>query len=309
MSSAVGNEEYPGNFWGKPIPPSLLRMATEQVATKDKEEKTMTQKHFEDVDFDDDAEVAVATQTEINTADPTDAELLEEENAAAYDEESEYEAAADVDAEDEDDEFSPEEGDAAEVEYAEAEETEDDEAVSSPDELEENVAATAAKPRKREKPMTGKITLSDRIRKEIASRKEAGKSLRGVDIRTALERKGYPVSAAQISQILKKEGIPQIGRGPSKNKDKLAAVETEPTSKPEKRRGRRPREAAKVATQPAAPIEPRARKKQTPLHLPSHDVPTARLLEQLARAQAELLAANVEFIKRLYSVLDELTPD
>jgi hypothetical protein len=62
-----------------------------------------------------------------------------------------------------------------------------------------------------------KMTLSDRIRQDIQRRVDAGEEVRGKDVVQNLAAKGFKVSPAQVSQIIKKMGVKSAGRtGPRK---------------------------------------------------------------------------------------------
>ena len=96
--------------------------------------------------------------------------------------------------------------------------------------------------------MAEKKSMSDYVRDEITARKASGDSLRGVDIVNAMAKKKIKVSAAQVSQLLKKAGVSQKARG---KRAGAAAAPTEKLRVAEKTRRAEPKpSAAKVAKAP-----------------------------------------------------------
>jgi hypothetical protein len=215
MRDGAGTPLDPANLWGKPDP-----RKSAQVQTDEKKEKDVSgiDADLENDEIDVDAELEAEATLEAEIGDAA--------------EEADYE-----------NEFDPEEGDDDEVDEddadAELEETESDvEAETDADETAESTSdeagdddespavvskTTATSSRKRE--MTDKKTsLSDHIRSEIARRQEAGEELRGKDIVASLASRRIKVSPAQVSQILKKEGLSSGTRG---RKPKAAVADGE----------------------------------------------------------------------------------
>jgi hypothetical protein len=129
-----------------------------------------------------------------------------------------------------------------------------------------------------------KKSMSDHVRDEISRRQESGDSLRGVDIVNALAKKGVKVSAAQVSQLLKKAGVSAKARGPKKAK---AAAEE--------------RSRAAVSTKKAAE-PPRAAPKARPVG--GTDMPMPQL-----KAAKEFLAAvgdSYEEARRVLGLHEQL---
>lgn len=193
---------HPANLWGKPLPKSLSR------PIKDVQEEKMI--HDEEDD-----EPITDVRAELDRMDePTDDDLINESEED------------DVDGVD----FEPEAGDVvvaeAEDELEEDEESESEEvgaAVAT--EEEEVVAETPRKKRETAMAETKKMSISDHVREEIARRQKSGDSLRGVDIVNALAARKITVSAAQVSQLLKKSGVTPKARGTRKAKAPVAAGE------------------------------------------------------------------------------------
>ena len=136
-------------------------------------------------------------------------EELDESADPEHEEEAEPVVAEDVedpddeedDAEDDDEEDDEDEGYASATSAVDAEEDDD----------EDNEKAPKMSDKK-------KKSMSDHVRAEIARRQEAGASLRGVDIIQALAKRSINVSAAQVSQLLKKEGVSSKSRNPRRTK-------------------------------------------------------------------------------------------
>lgn len=258
MKDGAGTPLNPANLWGKPDP--RASSTKEQKVSR----RIAEEEQFEDDDVDLDAELDAAEEEG----------QLDEDIEAGED---------DIAAEEDDSDFDPEEGDtsdetenseeyaAEETVVAEAEDADseleaddsvqaesvDDEAEVDDDDTyadDEVVTAPAATNRKRDM-AEKKTTLSDHIRAEIKRRKDSGASLRGKDILEALARRNITVSAAQISQIMKKEGVP-----PGKPGRRPAAVEAEGRSRDALQRKRQPVPAkpAAKATERAASKLPRA---------------------------------------------------
>lgn len=196
---------HPANLWGKPLPKSLSR------PTKDAKEEKMI--HDEEAD----EPVGRNVRAELENMDePTDDDLIDEENG-------------------DDEDFEPETGDNATEEVVaedDSEQEEDEESESNEigatvvTEDEEVVVVTTTRTKKGPAMAeTKKKSISDHVRDEIARRQESGDSLRGVDIVTALAARKITVSPAQVSQLLKKAGVAAKARGPRKVKAAAASHE------------------------------------------------------------------------------------
>jgi len=191
--ATAGELVSPANLWGKPLP----RIPTGRAAAEKPEGKG-TRMHPDDddeIDSDVDAELAEAEEV-----DEPELEVEEDDEDGA-----ELETSDEPESEEDDDE----EDDA--VEDFEDEEGGDD---SVADAAESSVEAAESAPRERKSRTTVKVdamaekkTMSDHVRDEIAARKRAGESLRGVDIVAALAKRKIKVSPAQVSQLLKKAGM------------------------------------------------------------------------------------------------------
>jgi hypothetical protein len=215
----TGGLVSPENLWGKPLKRPPGKSVEEPV-------KGATGMRADDEDAMEDEEIDV--DDELATAD----EEADEEEETEYDDAT---ASVDDDDDDEDDEEDDEEGEEGEVdelEYApeagdgadeEADENvvsavdgdkvEDEEAEETDADEDAGYAATHTESRKRSMADKKKVSLSDHVRAEIDKRQNAGASLRGVDIVAALEKRGIAVSAAQVSQLLKKAGLGGSPRG------------------------------------------------------------------------------------------------
>jgi hypothetical protein len=229
----TGGIVSPANLWGKPLP----RVPNKPTATE--EGKAARMLPDEKIDSDVDAE--------LEEDEPTAAELAEEDSVEDEDEVSTVEATGgdeDEDAE-EDDEFESEEGDDDDADVSDVA----DEGANSVDsavdvdEVPVPAATKAGATPKVMKKMAEKKSISDHVRDEIADRKSAGESLRGVDIVNALAKRKIKVSPAQVSQLLKKAGVSQKARGGRKA---VAVAATEP-------RSRSALKAKKVETRQQAP--------------------------------------------------------
>lgn len=201
-------QQNPSSLWGKPLPANLKDLLAKEpkMATEEYEDEFDP----ETADVADELEEGVDADDYLESADANEAAYTENEDG------------------DEEDAYDAEDGDDAEVEYVESEAADTSEDPSHDDEVvaeEQQVI----KQKKGEKAM--KKRGSDYIREEIAKRREAGDSLRGVDIVKALAKKKVTVSAAQVSQLLKAEGVPSSGRGrpaatkaPPKKREPVAAA-------------------------------------------------------------------------------------
>lgn len=204
VKEGAGAPINPANLWGKPDPRAAARAKEEEKVSR----KIADEEHLDDEDID--------VESVLDEAD-VDEEVVHAEVADDVgDEEG-----------DDDEDFDPEEGDEEEDDAGDADaELEDDTTASTEDEVVDDDDTPAANSKSaatsRKRDMSAKKTsLSDHIRSEIARRQEAGDSLRGKDIVAALASRRVTVSPAQVSQILKKEGL---GGQPRGRKPKAAVV-------------------------------------------------------------------------------------
>jgi hypothetical protein len=193
-------EQNPSSLWGKPLPANLHKLQT-------KEPKMATEEYEEDFDSESaDVDAELSDDEETNVSD-------DETAADVYAEEATEEEIDETKENSEEEAYDSEAGDEAEVSYV-TDEAEDDTEEPARD---DNVAAVETtkekKTKKKKEESTMKKRGSDYIREEIVRRREAGDSLRGVDIVKALAKKRVVVSAAQVSQLLKAEGVPRAPRG------------------------------------------------------------------------------------------------
>lgn len=275
----------PENLWAKPLPQRTGKPITKGTRMRTDEDTD------EDEEIDVDAELAEADEYEEEIDDD---EVAEDEGDDA--DETEDDVVEDVDAEaDEDDGDVDEDGDLTyesedgDVESDEENETvvsavDDDEVDEEDDETEETEVAVETK-ESRISSMADKkkISLSDHVRNEIEKRKTAGASLRGVDIKTALEKRGITVSAAQVSQLLKKAGV-----APGKKGRPAATPAASAPEKPRQalRAGKKmdqpaPKPRAAISRKPATEETPRIGAKIAPKAAPKvgngFNVPMAQL--------------------------------
>lgn len=239
MRDGAGTPLDPANLWGKPDP-----RKSAQVQTTEKEEKDVSRIDADLKNDEIDVDAALAAE---------DGDEADYENEFDPEEGDDDVGEDDVDAELEEEE---EESDVvAETDADETAESDDDAVEDDEKEPPAEVAKTpATSSRKRE--MTDKKTsLSDHIRSEIARRQEAGEELRGKDIVTALASRRIKVSPAQVSQILKKEGLSSGTRG---RKPKAAVSD-----------GERSRQALKTKPKRAEP-------KKAPAAAPVRALPKAK---------------------------------
>lgn len=189
------------NLWGKPLPGVVSK--AEPAPKAKKEPARMSPEEDEDLDV---ADVTAEEESETDTIAAEDLDELEEETGDG-------EIAAEVDEEDS-------------TEEEEDEDEEENQQDELPDDvLERNLknahiyydtcktAPTAACTTEKVTDMPAtKKTNADYVRDEIKKRQESGASLRGVDIVAAMAAKKITVSAAQVSQLLKKAGVAQVAR-------------------------------------------------------------------------------------------------
>jgi hypothetical protein len=223
MRDGAGTPLDPANLWGKPDPRKSVQAQTDEK----KEKKTVS---GIDADLENDG-IDVDAALDADAA--LEADIDDTAEDADYENEFEPEEGDDEDVDDDDDDEDDADAELEETESAVVSEDGGDEtAESTADEAgadEESPAVvgrtTATSSRKRK--MTDKKTsLSDHIRSEIARRQEAGEELRGKDIVASLASRRIKVSPAQVSQILKKEGLSSGTRG---RKPKAAAADGERT--------------------------------------------------------------------------------
>jgi hypothetical protein len=211
----------PANLWGKPLP-----SAARQIAKAQKEKAPRMRTEDEDeIDSDVDAELEedvveedVVEESEDDAAAYAEAEVAESEEEPADEDEDETEFAA---------EEGDEDGDETE---AVAEEEDVDSAVEIDDEDSAPVKVKAGASTKRMAKMSEKKSGADHIRDEIERRQNAGDSLRGVDIVSALAKKKVTVSPAQVSQLLKKAGVKSAKGADAGERSRVAAKTKKKTS-------------------------------------------------------------------------------
>ena len=213
----------PANLWGKPLP-----SAARQIAKAQKEKAPRMRTEDEDeIDSDVDAELEedvveedVVEESEDDAAAYAEAEVAESEEEPADEDEDETEFAA---------EEGDEDGDETEA-VAEEEEEDVDSAVEIDDEDSAPVKVKAGASTKRMAKMSEKKSGADHIRDEIERRQNAGDSLRGVDIVSALAKKKVTVSPAQVSQLLKKAGVKSAKGADAGERSRVAAKTKKKTS-------------------------------------------------------------------------------
>lgn len=244
---SAGSLISPTNLWGKPLP------TTKQVPDKSAKEK-VTGKMTDSDDVMDDEEIDVDAELE-------NADVEEDEHVTA---EAEEELGDDVDGDEEDDseeaaDEEPEYDDDVKSEVQDA--VEDDEevvtAVADDESEEEEDEETVSTTNEDVSVMAEKMSLSDHVRAEIDRRHKAGDSLRGVDIVNALAKRKIEVSAAQVSQLLKKAGL---GGKPRGKKAAVAATAggEEKSRSALKAKKREPAAPAAPVSRPAAKARPAA---------------------------------------------------
>lgn len=233
--TAAGGIVSPANLWGKPLP--NLNGSKPAPAPQAAEDESMSKRMLAEAHDDDDA---------IDS--DVDAEL-EDDNDAAYAEAAEIDSADNAD-DDEVEHYEPEDGD-------DADEGDDDDREITAAAAGDNENEDDPKPadvrtgaNKKVTTMSEKKSGADHIRDEIAKRQESGDSLRGVDIVAALAKRKITVSAAQVSQLLKKAGL---GGSPRGGKKLVAASEDGKSrvASMTKKKAEPPRKAPKARTAPA----------------------------------------------------------
>jgi hypothetical protein len=236
--ATAGELVSPANLWGKPLPRiSTGRPAAEKLEGKGPQMQMKPENEADADDIDsDDAESDAESFDGPTAADEPELEVEEDDETGA-----ELETADEPENKEDDDDNADEDVD---VEDFENEEDGDD---SVSDAAETSVASAESIPRERKTRTTVKVmemaekkTMSDHVRDEIVARKRTGESLRGVDIVAALAKRKIKVSAAQVSQLLKKAGM-----GGKSRAGRKAASPASPaaTSKDHEERSRRANKA------------------------------------------------------------------
>lgn len=290
----AGRFDSPGNLWGKPLGRPTSKPVEEEVTGMRSDDSDS----MEEEELDVDAELADADEQE-------DAVDDEEENVN----EDDSDAVAEDDVEDDevDDDgltYAPEAGDVpAEEEVVSAVDTDEVDEEEPADE--EEFSAEPTENRTRNMADKKKVSLSDHIRNEIDKRKDAGVSLRGVDIVAALEKRGINVSAAQVSQLLKKAGLGGKPRKRAATAAEPAAAGSEKTRAAEKAKKRDVAPPTKPrAGRPAAAPEPRAAAK-LPAKTNGFKVPMAQL--QAAEAFVDACGGSFKDAERILVAASQLS--
>jgi hypothetical protein len=152
-----------------------------------------------------------------------------------------------------------------------------------------------------------KVSLSDHIRHEIDRRKSSnGASLRGVDIVAALEKRNINVSAAQVSQLLKKAGLggkprkraAAAGETASAGSEKIRAAEKA------KKRDVAPPAKPKAGRPAVTAVEPRAAAK-LPAKTNGFKVPMVQL--QAAEAFVDACGGSFKDAERILVAASQLS--
>jgi hypothetical protein len=276
----------PANLWGKPLPTSKqppAKKSTEKVTGKMtdpddvmEDEEIDVDAELTDADVEDEELEKVTAEDDSEVSDDVDGDDEEDE---AEDEEPEYE---DDDVEDESQDVVEDE---AEVVTAVADDDEEtgDEAVSD---TTEDVPV-----------MAEKMSLSDHVRAEIARRQKSGESLRGKDILETLSKRKIKVSAAQISQLLKKAGLSGKTRGRPAAAPAVAGAEKGRAALKAKKRDVTP------ATAPAAP--PRQTLKARPVTGNGFKVPMSQL--EAAEAFVEACGGSFKAANQILTAAEQLS--
>lgn len=276
---SAGGLISPTNLWGKPLPTSKQppgKKSNEEVTGK----MTDPDDVMEDEEIDVDAELA--------NADVEDDELAEveaeedSEVTAEVDGDDEGEEDADEDAEDEEPDY---EDDDVEDESQDVVEDEEEVVTAVADDDDETGDNDVSDTNEDAPVMAEKMSLSDHVRAEIARRQKSGESLRGKDILESLSKRKIKVSAAQISQLLKKAGLGGKTRG------RPAAAPAAAASGPEKARAALKAKKRDVEVAPPAAKPPRQALKARPTTGNGFKVP----MDQLQAAEAFVAACGGSF--------------
>jgi hypothetical protein len=230
-----------------------------------------------------------------------DAELAEEESYENVDEiEDDADAELVDETADEDEiDYASEEGDeevASEDEIETVVSAVDTDEVVEDDETDETEVVNTKESRTTRMAEKKKVSLSDHVRNEIDKRKTSGASIRGVDIVAALEKRGINVSAAQVSQLLKKAGLSSGKKGrPPAAKTGGEAIE-------------RPRMAPKASKKPAEEPKPRAAVSRKPAAEPARIAPkVAAKTGNGFKVPMEQLGAASDFVAACGGSFDKAT--
>jgi hypothetical protein len=276
-------KKSPSSLWGKPLPANMQKLHT-------REPKMATEEYEEDFDADTatvDDELEDSPVAEVAEDDIDDAEA----NEQAYAESAAAEENDEPEDDDEEDAYTSEAGDDDDVSIvddaveAESEEPGPDDSVVAED-SEKDVDETANEKGSSVMKKRG----SDYIREEIARRAEAGESLRGVDIVSALAKKRVTVSAAQVSQLLK-----AAGHGGTKRGRQPAAAKPVAAAAP------RPRPvAAEPQTRAAAQ---RPKNLEYPTELPLEQLKAASLFLDACDGSYDTAAAILDVHRKVGSVM------
>lgn len=281
---SAGGLISPTNLWGKPLP------TAKQTPTKKSNEK-VTGKMTDPDDVMEDEEIDV--DAELTNADVEDEELVDveaEEDSEVTDDVDGDEEAEDEEPEYEDDDVDDESQDviADEEEVVTAVADDDDEETGDEDvsDTTEDVPA-----------MAEKMSLSDHVRAEITRRQKGGESLRGKDILEALSKRKIKVSAAQISQLLKKAGLGGKTRG------RPAAA---PVAAAGAEKGRAALKAKKRGVEPTtAPAAPRQALKVRPVTGNGFKVPMSQL--QAAETFVEACGGSFKAAGQILTAAEQLS--
>lgn len=294
----AGKFVSPENLWAKPVPGAKK----EPAQTKATRMRTKDEDNMEDEDIDVDAELEAEDAYGDEIEEDADAEL-----AAEADDDTDV----GDDADDDEDEIDYESEDGDE-DIAATDETEtavsavDADDVDVDDETDESEVVSTKESRTTKMAEKKKTSLSDHVRNEIEKRKTSGASLRGVDIVAALEKRGINVSAAQVSQLLKKAGLSSGKKGrPSGSKSGGEA-------------GERPRAALKAGKKPAEEPKARATVSRKPAAEPMRVAPKATAktgngfnvpMQQLSAASDFVAACGGSFDKasRILAAAEKLS--
>lgn len=277
----------PTNLWAKPLPP-------QRQVTKKAEDTKGTRKMaredddvMEDEDIDVDAELADADEE-----DTLDDAEVETEVVAEFDD-GDDEPEEDSENADEEPDYDEEEGD---VENESQDVTEDDEEVVTAvadDEEDDSISNEV------EGHMAEKMSLSDHVRAEITRRQKAGASLRGKDILEALGKRNVKVSAAQVSQLLKKAGLAGKTRG------RKAAVPAEAAETEKSRAAMKAKKRPETATKAAPAPQARQATKARPTATNGFKVPLGQL--QAAEAFVDACGGSFKDAERILTAAAQLS--
>jgi hypothetical protein len=249
----AGKLVSPENLWAKPMPGAK----TEPAQTKATRMRTEDDDNMDDEDIDVDAELAEEDSYGKEVEEDADAELAAEDETETGDEPADDEDEIDDYESEDGDEIVAEDKTETAVSAVDADDVDDDET----DETEVVSTKESRTTRMAEKKKT---SLSDHVRNEIDKRKASGASIRGVDIVAALEKRGINVSAAQVSQLLKKAGLSSGKRGRPAASKAAGGDASE-----------RPRAALKASKKPAEEPKARATVSRKPAPEPTRMAPKA----------------------------------